>query len=723
MILSLMAAAALSVAAAAQDGPAWKAHWVTKAQSNSASNSWIGFRTHVDISDVPDVLEARIAADTKYWVWINGELVIYEGGLKRGQTPFSTYYDKVDIAPYLHKGDNLIGVLLWHLGKNGFSHLDSGTAAMIFEAVAPGIEILSDSSWEASVHHGYMDADTPALNYRLAETSVRFDAREYPYDWFEGKNPEFMGSALELPFLPGEAPFGTMVERPVPMWKNYGLKDYESVERRGDTLVCKLPYNCHVGPYLKVEAPEGKVITMQTDHAVVTNTECVRGQYVTREGVQEYEHLCWMNGEWMYYIVPQDVKILDVKYRETGYDTEFSGSFVCDDELLNSYWKKAARTLYVCMRDTYYDCPDRERAQWWGDEVNELGEAFYLLSPSSHKLALKGIHELIGWQKADGSLYAPVPAGNWVGELPMQTLASVGWYGFYRYWQYSGDDSFIAPIYDRLHRYLHETWQLDGDGLPVYREGGWDWADAGDNCDAKALLNPWYCLAIKAEMEFAKHLGKSADAAADDAIIARMNDAFNARYWDGTAYRSASYTGLTDDRVQAMAVLAGFASEEKYPAITKVLSEEFHATTYMHRYVLDALCVMGHPEIAQERMRKQYPTIMKDDCSTLWEHWDYDGTCNHAWAGAGVITMAEKYAGLEPLDLGFKKFRVCPQMGSLKQISMSVETVAGVIGIELTRKGKSIYMVLDVPEGAEASVPGAKGRIHDFSSGRHSIRL
>lgn len=27
------------------------------------------------------------------------------------------------------------------------------------------------------------------------------------------------------------------------------------------------------------------------------------------------------------------------------------------------------------------DCPDRERAQWWGDEVNELGEAFYVLDP------------------------------------------------------------------------------------------------------------------------------------------------------------------------------------------------------------------------------------------------------------------------------------------------------------------------------------------------------
>ena len=55
----------------------------------------------------------------------------------------------------------------------------------------------------------------------------------------------------------------------------------------------------------------------------------------------------------------------------------------------------------------------------------------------------------------DGTMFAPVPAGNWARELPLQTLASVGWYGFYTQYYYSGDSSFIATIYDRLHRYLH----------------------------------------------------------------------------------------------------------------------------------------------------------------------------------------------------------------------------------------------------------------------------
>ena len=92
----------------------------------------------------------------------------------------------------------------------------------------------------------------------------------------------------------------------------------------------------------------------------------------------------------------------------------------------------------VTPNDTYYDCPDRERAQWWGDAVNEIGEAFYALDPRSNDLAKKGILELMNWQREDGTIFSPVPAGNWNKELPMQMLNSVGYYGIWNYYQYTG---------------------------------------------------------------------------------------------------------------------------------------------------------------------------------------------------------------------------------------------------------------------------------------------
>ena len=88
----------------------------------------------------------------------------------------------------------------------------------------------------------------------------------------------------------------------------------------------------------------------------------VRAEYITREGEQEYESYGWMNGHEVYYIIPEGVKVLDVKYRETGYNTDLAGSFHCDDPFYDELWQRSARTLYITMRDNYMDCPDRERA-------------------------------------------------------------------------------------------------------------------------------------------------------------------------------------------------------------------------------------------------------------------------------------------------------------------------------------------------------------------------
>ena len=99
----------------------WKAHWITPSLSQSATNTWISYRKEFKVSECPDRLVARISADSKYWMWINGELAVFEGGLKRGPFPNGTYYDKVDIAPFLKEGDNTIAILLWHFGKQGFT--------------------------------------------------------------------------------------------------------------------------------------------------------------------------------------------------------------------------------------------------------------------------------------------------------------------------------------------------------------------------------------------------------------------------------------------------------------------------------------------------------------------------------------------------------------------------------------------------------------------------
>lgn len=708
----------------------WKAQWINTEHCQSASNTWLAYRKTVTIADVPNTLTAHIAADSKYWLWINGRMVVFEGGLKRGPTPYDTYYDSVEIAPYLVSGENTIAVLVWHFGKNGFSHVNSGLAALLFEAIAPGLEIVSDKTWNCTVYNAYQNTEAPFPNYRLSESNIRFDARLAQEGWnMPGFRNTFPGA--EIASVVGKAPLGKLVERPIPLFKDFGLKEYPTLRQsaKGDTLICRLPYNCQFTPYLKIEATEGLTIHMKTDNYNGGGPENVRAEYITRNGVQEYESYGWMSGHEMWYILPEGVKVLEVKFRETGYDTEFAGSFQCNDPFLNELWKRSARTLYITMRDTYMDCPERERAQWWGDEVNELGEAFYALSPSSHKLAVKGIYELMNWQRADGSLFAPVPAGNWSKELPLQILASVGWYGFYTQYYYSGDSTFIPAIYDRLHRYLHETWKVDKSGLPIERAGEWSWGDWGEQIDMGVLTNCWYYLALKAEKEFAIQLGKTDDAEEISQMMNSIEKCFNTKFWTGTAYRSPGYHGENDDRSQAMAVLSGLASKDKYPAILKLLKKEFHASPYMEKYVLEALFHMNAPEVALQRMRDRYADMLSyKEYTTLFEGWGVGnegwgvGTINHAWSGGPLTLLSQKVCGIEPTSPGFRTFQVKPQMGSLTEASATVPTHYGDIKVDLRKSRRNILIEIQVPEQTSAVVISPKGKVQKLGPGAHNLK-
>lgn len=705
----------------------WKARWIGKQECRSEANSWLAFKKEVNVSEVPDEMVARIAADSKYWLWINDSLAVFEGGLKRGPSPGDTYYDEIDIAPFLRKGENCLSVLVWHFGRNGFSHADSGVAGLLFEAKAPGFEILSDKTWDATVYKAYGTAGEPEANYRLPESNLSFDARKDITNWCSPSAPR-LGRAMELPVIVGEPPFGKLVKRPIPMWKCTGLMDYPEVRRSGDTLVCSLPYNAQITPYLKVKAPSGRTIRMQTDHykVALAKTQCLWAEYITRDGVQEYESLGWLNGDRMFYIIPSDVEVIEVKYRETGYDTEITGTFECDDPFLNEYWRKAVRTLYVCMRDTYMDCPDRERAQWWGDEVNELGMAFYSLSPSSWKLAEKGIYELMNWQRIDGVLSSPVPAMNYSAELPSQMLAALGWYGFYTQYFYSDNNAFVPVVYDRMKKYLHKVWKLDEDGLPIYRTGDWDWPDADSPVDKYALMPCLYYLALKSELEFARMLGRAEDVAMIESVMARLKDSYNRLYWTGNGYRSPSYKDRTDDRPQAMAVLSGIASEEKYQVISEILKTTDMASTYMEKYMVEALFVTGQSSAALDRMKRRMATIMDDRSSTLYEHWNWTNSSNHAWSGANIILLCQKVCGVAPLTPGFKTFSVRPQMGWLKRASTSFETKYGTIRVSLTRKSsksKTAELTIDVPEGTEAQVVLPNSKTSVLTSGQHTLNV
>lgn len=198
---------------------------------------------------------------------------------------------------------------------------------------------------------------------------------------------------------------------------------------------------------LKAEA--GQLIDIRSDNYKGGSEYNVRAEYITKKGVQEFEMPNYINGHRIFYTLPKGVKCLKVGYRETRFNTEIIGKFTCNDEFYNRLWEKSLNTMNLNMRDAIQD-PDRERSQWWGDAAIILNEIFYSCDTNGISAVRKAMLNLVDWQKEDGTLYSPVPAGSWDKELPLQMLAAIGKYGFWNYYQYTGDLHTIEYVYPKM---------------------------------------------------------------------------------------------------------------------------------------------------------------------------------------------------------------------------------------------------------------------------------
>lgn len=903
-------------------------------QAEKEQGQWAALRKSFVLMGVPEKVEAKIAVDSKYWLWINGELAVFEGGVKTGPNRSDMYYDTVDIAPFLQEGKNVITVQAVYFGKNGYGFKDSGQAGFLFNAdfgdgyLETGSSIISDASWKAIKDPAY-EKHYLEPNYRISEPNIKYNVAKELTDWTSlDYDDSSWDNAVEIANA-GEAPFNGLWERPIPqlnveetviytesgenVWKKEEVKDsvgaftplelgseytvscefmiepnpisgYGELANSGslgltvamqdannfympqismanlDTQKDSASYKPHIRingewqtplgvidianavpdnerfsakhslkvlvdekgfdaeidgnalqrvdtdlfnggsigfrndgselvriyslkvtsadgeevyfkdtfqnddlgpvmnqlkalegstpeiredendehylfvtdtvsmignvsqekiyrytirnrtniqgtPYLKVRAQEGKTIDIWTDAWYDVNGCSVRHAYVTKEGEQEWEALGWINGYDVYFDVPESVEVLELGFRPSTYNTTEAGSFACDDEEMNILYRKAYDTLLVTMRDNYMDCPNRERAQWWGDAVNEMQMAFYAMDENAGLLYKKALDQALGWKNDSDQLPTTAPNGiDAISELPMQALAGV--HSFWQYYLYSGDTQPLEDGYESLFRYL-KLWSTDKDGLVKHRGGTWDWMDWGSNSDGAVIEQCWYYIAAKSVKNIAELLNKpNSNIRFLEKRIKAIEEEFDEHFWNAqmNAYYGNTDNGEPDDRANALAVYSGLASKERFNGIKDVLTSTYNASPYMEKYVLEALYMMDMGREAISRIKFRYGDMIEDEYPTLWEFWDKSqGTANHAWSGGPLTMMYMFNAGITPLTAAYETFQVRPQLSGLKEVTASISTPNGQIEVNISDLDNSFTLSVSVPEGCTSA--------------------
>lgn len=477
--------------------------------------------------------------------------------------------------------------------------------------------------------------------------------------------------------------------------KDYGLRDYvrtsKDLPHREDApwqLVCTMPYNCQFQPSIVAEAPAGKVIDFNSTNPLVlylTKTESC----TTMEGEQWYEAKQWVSGEGAIYTIPAGVTVKSVQYRETGFDTEFAGSFECNDPDFTTLWRKAARTAYVCMRDHFYDCPDRERVGFWGDGTPELNQCFYVFDARAHRLA----KDLV-LRELQPKFY------------PGQHLEFLSESGLWFYYLQTGDKESMSAIYERTKDFLFETYTF---GNPR------TWYDWGKEVKDTAVIETcFYYSCLKTLRSIAAITAHENDFPTIDAKLQDIGSSFDQKFWNGSFYMS-DQVKEPDDRANAMAVHSGLAGRDKWNAIYEnVLSQKTYASCFFDRWVFEALCKMGREDAALLRMASRYRTMIPCSFTTLWENYDRwwasrtdafeaASSLNHGWNSPAVI-LSQTISGLSPKAPGWSTFHVLPKEAFLTSLKCVVPTIKGHVAMSMTKTAHEYTLRVDSPAGTTAMI-------------------
>ena len=687
--------------------------------STTSVNSYVAFRKTFSLDEVPEEAVANIAAESKYYLWMNEELAVFDGASKRGATPYDGFYEQVDLADYLKQGENTLVILVSYNGRGGNSSVDPGKAGLLFQMQAGDVTVVSDSSFKANRlrayrNQGLLGADWPnySQSSMLAEWNVYYDARESVGDYTAS---DFDDSSWENATVVAEAggqPFNDTYLSVIPLMKfdeEYTFLESQYIGQKltQDTIITiDLPENMQFSPYFELTAESsGLRFTYYTNTLTSQGIDSFRDDYVTAGGAQTYESLPWRSGSQLIIEAPAGITFTKIGYRRSGYDSERSGSFVTENEDVNTLWEKAVNTLLICMRDTYMDCPERERSPYIGDAANQIGETFYSLDENSWAMTKKTILNIIGWTKTDNCipLRSPSLATN---ENPVQTLNFL--VSVYEYLLYTGDEATVRLFYPVAVNYL-KLWELNDDGSIVYRDGTFMWVDWGDGADAEVLQNCWYYYALSSTQKLAKALGISSDEAFFTERIQKVAAGFakfkkQGGYSSGTAY---------DDRANAMAVVSGLAEEDMYDEILNVLTTTYGASPYMEKFVEEALCLMGEYEACLTRMLTRYQPMIDDKDSTLWELWEKDaGTINHGWTGGSLTVLSKYFGGISPESAGYGSYSI-RLTDVFSSLSMSVVTPEGTLSYSIKRaEGGTVTIIVEAID-AEGSlyIPASWGAV------------
>ncbi|WP_331701124.1 alpha-L-rhamnosidase-related protein [Paenibacillus sp. IITD108] len=440
--------------------------------------------------------------------------------------------DRIDIAPYLKQGKNVIAILAAYFPSEGLSNVKflNGPASLIssdhggflfaediHNSIRFGIE--SDERWMSRMNGSY--SFRFAVQAKYAGDMEDVDGRTFPFDWYGESvdsrewRPAIVINGSENSLRGGVLNNWPLRERDIPLMNEVEIKFQKILKQSAAEIPwhnllsgkqVTIPANQSVWveidagflttSYIRTLLEDGDCSTIRTTYAesyIQGFTEAgvpikevrddIKGQlwgeydtFVTRLGAQHYEPLMYRTFRFVRFEIStgnRPLTILNIAMRETGYPLEVEGRIALDRPDMQQLWDISIRTLRRCMHDSYVDCPYYEQMQYTMDTMLQM--LFTYQVSMDDRLAKKAIYDFHSSMMPDGMI-----ACNW----PSKFVQVIPGFSFFwimmldHHYTYYKELDFIyqyLPSVDRILQYFE--FRIDPETKLIKDAGYWQFVD------------------------------------------------------------------------------------------------------------------------------------------------------------------------------------------------------------------------------------------------------
>jgi len=407
-----------------------------------------------------------------------------------------------------------------------------------------------------------------------------------------------------------------------------------------------------------------------------------------------------------------------------------TSSFTSSDTTLNQIWDLCKYTMKATSFTGIYIDGDRERIPYEGDAyINQLGHYY--------------MDREYTMGRASGEYFIKRP--TWPTEWILQTVLM-----FWNDLMFTGNTESVEAYYNELkHKTLTSIAREDGlicsknvtdeimanigfsnvkerirdivDWPPAQKDTGWKLAgpngerDGYDMVEINTMVNTFYYRNLELMSKIAGLLDKNEDSVFYHNEALKVRDTINLKLLDKSLgiYIDGETSAHSSLHANMMPLAFGIVPEEqKKTVIEFIKSRGMACSVYGSQYLLEGLYREGEGDYALSLMTATHDrgwwNMIKTGSTIALEAWDMkykpNSDWNHAWGAAPANIIPGYMWGIAPVEPGFSRAVIRPQLGSLTHSKMTIPTIRGTISAEFNNKGSSEEYVISIPANMECDL-------------------